>query len=136
MMTLKRFRVTNFRSIDDSNWIETDDVTALIGTNEVGKINVLLPLWKFNSAKEGEVVPTADYPRKHYSTFRHENPKPVFIRTVFEVDDELAAKLADLTSMPVDDIRTVEVAKNFNNKFDVDFPEAKPVTSVAKSRAA
>ena len=99
MMTLKRFRVTNFRSIDDSNWIETDDVTALIGTNEVGKINVLLPLWKFNSAKEGEVVPTADYPRKHYSTFRHENPKPVFIRTVFEVDDELAAKLADLTSM-------------------------------------
>ena len=35
--------------------------------------------------------------------------------------------------MPVDDIRTVEVAKNFNNKFDVDFPEAKPVTSVAPS---
>ena len=134
MMTLKRFRVTNFRSIDDSNWIETDDVTALIGTNEAGKTNVLLPLWKFNPAKEGEVVPTADYPRKQYSTFRHENPKPIFIRTVFEVDDELAAQLADLTSMPVDAIRTVEVAKDFDNEFDVDFPEAKPVTSVAKSR--
>ena len=35
MMTLKRFRVTNFRSVDDSDWIEVDDVTALIGTNEL-----------------------------------------------------------------------------------------------------
>jgi hypothetical protein len=28
----------------------------------------LLPLWKFNPAKEGAIVPTADYPRKHYAT--------------------------------------------------------------------
>ena len=134
MMNLKRFRVTNFRSIDDSGWIETDDVTALIGTNESGKTNVLLPLWKFNPAKEGEIVPTADYPRKHYTSLRHENSWPVFIRTVFEVDDKLAAALADETNTPTDAVRTVEVAKSFDNKFHVDFPNAKPVRSVAKSR--
>ena len=134
MKTLKRFRVTNFRSIDDSGWIETDDVTALIGTNEAGKTNILLPLWKFNPAKEGEIVPTADYPRKHYSTLRNEKPQPIFIRTVFEVDDELAAKLAEETGMPEDAVRTVEVGKRFDNEFDVDFPDARPATSVAKSR--
>ena len=134
MMTLKRFRVTNFRSIDDSDWIETEDVTALIGTNEAGKTNILLPLWKFNPAKEGEIVPTADYPRKNYSTLRNETPKPTFIRTIFEVDDELAAKLADETGMPENAVRTVEVGKSFDNEFDVDFPDANPATSVAKSR--
>ena len=133
MMTLKRFRVTNFRSIDDSDWIETDDVTALIGTNEAGKTNILLPLWKLNPAKEGDIIPTADYPRKHYSALRNQKPKPVFIRAVFEVDDELAAKLAGETAIPVDDIRTVEVTKNFDNKFHVDFPDVRSVTSVAKS---
>ena len=49
-MKLKKYQVTEFRSVDDSGWIETDDVTALIGTNESGKTNTLLPLWKLNPA--------------------------------------------------------------------------------------
>ena len=48
MMKLKKFRVTNFRSVEDSGWIDADDVTALIGTNESGKTNIILPLWKLN----------------------------------------------------------------------------------------
>ena len=70
MMTLTRFRVTRFRSVDDSGWIEVDDVTALIGTSEAGKSNILLPLWKLNPAKGGKTIPTADYPRKRFTTFR------------------------------------------------------------------
>src|SRR5947208_1723843 len=134
MMTLKRFRVTNFKSVADSDWIDTDDVTALIGTNEAGKTNILLPLWKFNPAKEGTIVPTSDYPRKLYSTFRHQKPKPVFIHTVFEVDDDLAQKLSDVTGMPVDAIRTVQVVKSFDGEFEVDFPDAAPVRAVDKKR--
>lgn len=45
-LKLKKFRVTNFRSVSDSSWIEADDVTALVGTNESGKTNILLPLRK------------------------------------------------------------------------------------------
>jgi predicted ATP-dependent endonuclease of OLD family len=63
-MRLLRFRVTKFRSVDDSGWIEMDAVTALIGTNESGKTNLLLPLWKLNPAKDGKISPTSDYPRK------------------------------------------------------------------------
>ena len=39
-----------------SGWIEVDNVTSLIGTNESGKTNLLLPLWKLNPAKDGEVL--------------------------------------------------------------------------------
>ncbi len=134
MMKLRKFRVTNFRSVEDSGWIETDKVTALIGTNESGKTNILLPLWKFNPAKEGAIVPTADYPRKHFNTFRHQKPKPVFIRAVFELDDDLAAEVAESTGMPIEVIREVEVARQFDSEYEVDFPNAKPMRSLAPKR--
>lgn len=60
-MKLLQFRVTNFRSVEDSHWIDVDNVTALIGTNESGKTNILLPLWKLNPAKEGAIDKTSDY---------------------------------------------------------------------------
>ncbi len=39
-MELKKFRVTDFRSVVDSGWIDASDVTALIGENEAGKTNL------------------------------------------------------------------------------------------------
>lgn len=48
-MKLLKFRVTEFRSVLDSGWIEVENITALIGTNESGKTNILLPLWKLKS---------------------------------------------------------------------------------------
>ena len=42
-MQLKSFRITNFRSVIDSGWIELspDGVTVLVGQNESGKTSVL-----------------------------------------------------------------------------------------------
>lgn len=45
-MQLLKFRVTNFRSVEDSGWIDVDRVAAFIGVNESGKTNLLAPLWK------------------------------------------------------------------------------------------
>ena len=133
-MKLKKFRVTQFRSVEDSGWIDVDDVTALIGTNESGKTNVLLPLWKFNPAKEGGLVPTADYPRKHYNEFRHATPKPVFIRVVFEADDELAQGLSEKTGAPADVMREIQVARRYDGEYEVDFPGASPSRAIALDR--
>ncbi len=54
-MLLTKFRVTEFRSVQDSGWIDAEQVTALIGTNESGKTNVMLPLWKLNPAEDGKI---------------------------------------------------------------------------------
>lgn len=136
MMKLKKFQVTDFRSVEDSGWIETDDVTALIGTNESGKTNILLPLWKLNPAKEGAIVPTADYPRKHYVTYRHKTPKPVFIRALFEVDPTLAQELSAKSGAPADQLLEVMVSRRLDGEYEVDFPNAAtPPRSVTKDRA-
>tara|TARA_B110000211_G_C14093249_1_gene560761 strand:- start:248 stop:2245 length:1998 start_codon:yes stop_codon:yes gene_type:complete len=47
-MQLESFRVRNFRSINDSGEITTDQLTAILGRNESGKSNLLLALQKLN----------------------------------------------------------------------------------------
>ncbi len=49
-MKAVRFRVQNFRNIDDSGWIPLERVTAFVGRNESGKTSLLKALHKFNSA--------------------------------------------------------------------------------------
>ncbi len=43
-MRLKEFRVTNFRNIHDSGWVDIEKTTALVGRNESGKTNLLTAL--------------------------------------------------------------------------------------------
>ena len=43
-LNAKRFRVKNYRNIDDSGWIPLEKVTALVGRNEAGKTTLLKAL--------------------------------------------------------------------------------------------
>lgn len=82
MMTLKRFRVTNFRSIIDSGWVECDDVTSLVGINEAGKSNVILALWKLKPVRDGEIDMLHDMPTKQYNIELNEGWKVDLSRNV------------------------------------------------------
>src|SRR5262245_60804019 len=108
-MKLLAFRVTEFRSVDDSDWIETDDVTALIGTNESGKTNVLVPLWKLKPANGGAIDALADYPRKRYNEIRAMKKKPIFIRAKFELPPALISEVAKLLKVNDDEAKEVTI---------------------------
>lgn len=127
MMKLTAFRVTHFRSVEDSGWIETDAVTALIGTNESGKTNLLVPLWKLKPAKDGAINPIADYPRKRYNEIRSEPHKPIFIQARFELSNDLAAQIAQVTNATEEKVRVVIVKRDFDGKYFIEFPDASPV---------
>ncbi|KQQ85627.1 AAA family ATPase [Aureimonas sp. Leaf324] len=86
-MKLLRYRVTNFRSVDDSGWIDVSDVTALIGENEAGKTNLLLPLWKLNPSGNGKISLLDDMPRARYAEMRSAPEKHDFIDCIFELSD-------------------------------------------------
>jgi hypothetical protein len=131
MLTLKRFRVTNFRSVIGSGWIETDSVTSLIGTNESGKTNLLLPLWKLNPAGGGEIDLLADAPRTKYNAMRRSGTGNVFIDAEFSVDDELAAKLAATTGQLAERFDRVRFSRSFNGTRVVHFPHADPPRSIS-----
>ncbi len=62
-----RFRVQNFRNIDDSDWIELERITAFVGRNESGKTSLLKALHKFNSTTPEPYDAQREFPRDRYT---------------------------------------------------------------------
>jgi energy-coupling factor transporter ATP-binding protein EcfA2 len=53
-MQLKFFKVTKYRNIEDSGWIDVNDITAFVGQNEAGKSNLFEALYRINPFAPGE----------------------------------------------------------------------------------
>lgn len=119
-MKLTRFRVTNFRSVTDSGWIDVSDVTALIGENEAGKTNLLLPLWKFNPSGSGEIKHLDDMPRSRYAEMRKKPGDYDFIECVFELNDE-EREIAERFGADKSKIETLRVVRNFEGRYGLSF---------------
>ncbi len=121
-MKLTKFRVSNFRSVEDSDWIETDDITALVGVNESGKTNLLLPLWKLNPAQDGDIEPTSDYPKFMFGVIRDDPGNFCFIEAEFETV-EAAAEIAHAAKIPQEIAKTVHVKRFFDGTYQIRFPK-------------
>ena len=92
-MKLTRARVTDYRSIDDSGWVDIDEVTCLVGKNESGKTTFLSALKRLNhvDVASGD-FDLKDYPRKGYVQYRriHKKTPAVVVRVEFRLDaDEI-----------------------------------------------
>ncbi|GAA3674064.1 ATP-dependent nuclease [Acetobacter lovaniensis] len=119
-MRLKKFRVTNFRSVNDSDWIDASDVTALIGENEAGKTNLLLPLWKLNPSRSGQINLLDDMPRSRYAEMRTNPGDHIFIRCVFDLEDN-ERDIAERFGADRLKTESIEVARNYAGDYGFSF---------------
>ena len=89
-------RVRNYKSINDTGWVELDDLTCLIGKNESGKSTFMEAIGRLNPAYgEGAFEPYEEYPRHRWPEYRdrHEaDPDPV-VSARFRLDDDERARL-------------------------------------------
>lgn len=131
-MKLTRFRVTNFRSVSDSGWLDADDVTALIGVNEFGKTNLLLPLWKLKPAQDGEIQPTSDYPKTMFGEIRNAPGDYHFIEAEFSAGVSSAA-IARVAGISPEIAETVRVTRFFDGAYHIDFPKHQQTTTVTRA---
>ncbi len=128
-MLLTGFQVEHFRSIDKSEWIDVEDVTALIGTNESGKTNLLCALWKLNPAsKDGDINLLTDAPRKLYSQLRASNKDTVFIHAEFLLNDEESQHVSNLRKRPSNEVKKVSVSRKYDGGYYISFPDEKSPT--------
>ena len=96
MLKAIRFRVQNFRNIDDSDWIPIEQVTTFVGRNESGKTALLKALHKFHPAIPEPYNPQRDFPRDRY-TRDFKNPFDWPVCTVaFEIIESLRAEIKKL----------------------------------------
>jgi len=114
---LIKFRVQNFRSIVDSNWVESNDNTCLIGTNESGKTNLLLALWKLKPANDEPIIPLIDYPRKKYVDYKETKGEEIFISAEFELENEEAEKLSSISGWHKELCKRVIIQRKYNGNY-------------------
>src|SRR5258705_5051200 len=99
-LTITRFRVWNFRNIDDSGWIPIEQVTALVGRNESGKTTLLKALHKFNPATPEPFSPQHEFPRDRYTRdFKKASDWPV-CEVEFKISLGLSQTLAGISGTP------------------------------------
>ncbi|TDQ84457.1 putative AbiEii toxin of type IV toxin-antitoxin system [Dongia mobilis] len=67
MIRALRFRVQNYRNINDSGWIPLERVTNFVGRNESGKTTLLKAFHKFNPATPEPYDPQREFPRDRYT---------------------------------------------------------------------
>ncbi|RWC26891.1 MAG: OLD family endonuclease [Mesorhizobium sp.] len=77
-MRLKKARITNYRSVKDSGWVDFEpNKTILVGPNEAGKSALLKALQQINAPSDiGGFDALRDYPRGNYNDITAKRAKP------------------------------------------------------------
>ncbi len=123
---LDRFKVYNFKSIEESDWIEVSDNSCLIGTNEAGKTNLLIALWKLNPVNNEPIIPLDDFPRHIYSNFKADkHSEDVFIAADFILKESFRDERAKELKCDPEQIKRVLVERKYNGNYIITFPYSK-----------
>src|SRR3954465_61499 len=97
-MRLVQARVQNYKSVEDSGWVEFDQVTCLVGKNESGKTAFLQAIEKINPVDKthANFDYVYDYPASRYTAYKRKHasdPAPVVtLEFELEADDRAAVE--------------------------------------------
>lgn len=132
-MRLQKYKVTNFKSIKDSGWINCDDITTLVGINEAGKSNLLLALWKLNPAFGGGIDILHDMPVDQLAELREKTEETCFIQAEFIVSEETANHIGIEVGCEMSLVRTITISRYYNGTYKVDLQGITPPTTQTKN---
>lgn len=153
---LIKFRIQNFRSIIDSEWIDIFENTCMIGTNESGKTNLLVGLWKLHPANNEEIAPLVDYPRKKYTDYAKTKGEEIFVSGHYQLNEpsievvkglfkkeqtlapavakegeeneEAPAPIPPVEIATADEVSEIIVSRKYNGNYVFTFPKMKETT--------
>ena len=94
-LTIKQFRVLNYRNINDSGWIPLERVTAFVGRNESGKTALLKALHKFNPATTEPYNAQREFPRDRFTADYRDGSEWPVCKVEFEISDEFQQELRE-----------------------------------------
>lgn len=124
-MKLARLRVRNYRSIEDSGWVDADDLTCLVGRNESGKTAFMEAVRRLNPEYPvAEYTPYEDYPRDEWPEYNRrdaDEPDVVASAEVELDDDDHDAIESEYGRDPLDG-STVTVHRDYDNDLRWEVP--------------
>ena len=95
-MKLTKFRVQNYKKINDTGWVDVGQMTAFVGKNEAGKSAVFRGLSKLNPSDGAKYDGLKEFPRRRYANEFDERNWPVS-SAVFELSKDDIGGLAKIS---------------------------------------
>jgi predicted ATPase len=131
-MEFTKFRVTNFRSIENSGDIEIEKITALVGRNESGKSNLLLAIASLNPAGGRQPLnKVKDFPRsRRIEECKDDTP---VVWTWWKLSDAEAAELAEIVGIK---LAEVAIGRGYGADLWVALSLTRPVLDTKKVASA
>lgn len=128
-MRLDSFRVTNFRSVEDSEEVTLGDMVCLVGKNEAGKTALLQALAGLNPHPATPTVfdRERDYPRRHLNEYDARHPKEegeaIVITSKWSLSPEDVATLAEALGPDCLRSRQITLSRRYDDEtFRIDVP--------------
>ena len=118
-MKLKRARVTHYKSIDDSGWVDLDLITCMLGKNESGKTAFLSALRRLSPVMgDTTVFELTDYPRKDFVQYRrlHEEDPATAVMAEFELSREEILEIENEFGQQALRSSILTASKNYKNQ--------------------
>ena len=106
---MMRFRIQQYKRIEDTDWIDVGDVTSIVGKNEVGKTAIFRALSKLNPSDQEEFNRQSELPHRSYVKLKDKNIYPVI------VEFEISADEAFITGLNKQ--QKLIVKKSYDNEF-------------------
>ena len=131
-MRMIKFRVQNYKNINDTNWVNCDDLTAFVGKNESGKSAIFRGLSKLNPSDKGKYNGLKEFPRRRY-TAEFKTADWACSSAEFQLLDDESKELKEICPL-LDDCKSVICTRYYSNDLEIEFyPEIKlPIISYKK----
>lgn len=115
-MKLRRFKISNYKCIEDSGWINVNDLTVVVGKNEAGKTTLLKGLYKLKSFKNELYDIDREWPRGRRAS---RDINHIVCSAEFELLEHQTQKLFELTGIEPQ-LNFVTFNKHYSNEIGVD----------------
>lgn len=118
-MELIAFRVSMYKGIIDSGWVDVNDLTVLVGKNESGKTSLLKALHKLNPYNQEPYEITNEWPRGHRDK---RDEKHVVCQARFQLSEKEKSKLREIgNTEKIPNI--VQASRNYAGQLEINFAE-------------
>lgn len=130
-MQLEKFRVQNFKKVQDTDWVSCRDLTAFVGKNEAGKSAIFRGLSKLNPSDAEKYDGLKEFPRRRYTDEFESQDWPV-ASGLFILEEEDRAELIEICPA-LKNAEKVTVTRYYSWNIDIEFdPKPKVPSSQRK----
>lgn len=118
-MKILKFKVQNFKKINDTGWVTCADLTAFVGKNEAGKSAIFRGLSKLNPSDNEQYDGLKEFPRRRYTDEFKKQDWPVS-SVEFELTDDEVHELSEICPL-LENIKSVICTRNYSWSLNVEF---------------